>query len=283
MSELFRRYYELQINRLLITSDDLDVEFKIENNIEKTAGQAEIAIYNLSDDSKSKIEKSKVIQLKAGYKGDYGIVFYGKIDRVWDEQEEGDVKTVIQASDMTKMLFESGYTVKMYPKGTKIEDIIKEMFEMAGVPVGKIDSPGITLNTDRVFRGSPHQIIEKCVALTNGELARSSGLFEGFLRQQYRLWTAYVKNNMGYFVRKDYQESEAIVLSSETGLMEVSKSEDENETIDYLIRALFNWKISQNSLIQLLSMKTSGVFKVVEFKHVCKGDDYYTECGVKAI
>jgi hypothetical protein len=48
--------------------------------------------------SKAKIKKYTPIQLKAGYKDDYGIIFYGTVDEVWDEWQRGDVKTVVQAS-----------------------------------------------------------------------------------------------------------------------------------------------------------------------------------------
>ena len=49
------------------------------------------------------------------------------------------------------------------------------------------------------------------------------------------------------------------------------------------VRCLLQWKASQDSIIKLESNRASGLFKVVEFKHVCKRDEFYTELGVKAI
>ena len=286
MSEKWLRWVEVQIGSLLITIDDLDIEFTVENNTDNKAGQAEIAIYNLSDSSKSKIKKGEIIQLKAGYRDDYGIIFYGTIDKKWDEREGADVKTVIQASDSTKQLWQSGYVVKKYPKGTSVANIVRDMFSMAGVPVGKIEDPGVVLQKDMIFKGSPKRIVETCLNIINGNIAKGWGNVPpdvAIQRLNQDGWTAYVKNNMGYLVKKSFKDVEAIVLSSETGLMEVIPEESEDAKIDYRIRCLLCWKASQDSIIKLESIKASGVFVVKEYKHVCRMDDYYSELGVKAL
>ncbi len=284
--EKWLRWVEVQIGSLLITIDDLDIEFVVENDTDNKAGQAEIAIYNLSDSSKSKIKNGEIIQLKAGYRDDYGIIFYGTIDKKWDEWEGVDVKTVIQASDSTKKLWQSSYVVKKYPKGTSVANIVRDMFSMAGVPIGKIEDPGVVLQKDMIFKGSPKRIVETCLNIINGNIAKGWGNVPPDVALQ-RLnqdgWTAYVKNNMGYLVKKSFKDVEAIVLSSETGLMEVIPEEGEDAKINYRIRCLLCWKASQDSIIKLESIKASGVFKVVEYKHVCRGEEYYSELGVKAV
>ncbi len=281
MSELFDRYYELQIGDLLITIDDLDIEFTVENDTNNQSGTAEITIFNLSDSSKAKIKKDTPIQLKAGYKDDYGIIFYGTVDKVWDEWQQGDVKTVVQALDATKQLFRGSYMVRTYPAGMPVATIVKDVFSAAGVPVGLIEDPGITLTKTMTFEGSPYQILQTCIGLANGEIVKQRQVSPDLLLLES--WTAYVKNNMGYFVRREYKEVEAVVLSSETGLMEVTPQESEDSTIDYRVRCLLQWKASQDSIIKLESIRVSGLFKVVEFKHVCKRDEFYSELGVKAV
>ena len=127
MSEFWDRYVELQVGSVIITLDDLDIEFEIENNEETSAGTAEIAVYNLGQ-SKSAFKKDEMVQLKAGYRSDYGIIFYGKIDKVWDERDGADVKTVLQASDLTKQLFMAKPICKVYPRGTSIAAIVADLF-----------------------------------------------------------------------------------------------------------------------------------------------------------
>jgi len=287
LSELWDRYYELIFQSgLQITADDLDVEFTVENDTDNKAGQAEITIYNLSESSKQKIKKGDIVQLKAGYRNDYGIIFYGTIDKIWNERDGADIKTTIQASDSTKKLWTQAYVVKKYPAGTSVTQVVKDMFSLAGVPVGKVDDPGITLLKDMVFEGTPKQIVDEVLALVNGQIAKQWGnlTLDGWMmRSATSFWTAYVKNNMGYFVRRDFKDVEAIVLSSETGLMEVTPEDSEDSKIDYRIRCLLCWKAGQDSIIKLESMKVSGIFKVVKYKHVCRGDEYYSELGVKAV
>jgi hypothetical protein len=288
-NEMFNRYYELQLGSMLITIDDLDIEFHIEGGNKENANKAEITIYNLSDASKAKIKKDTAIQLKAGYRNDYGIIFYGKIDRVSEEKDGADVKTIIKALDETKSLFESAYITRTYPQGTPIATIVKDMFNAAAIPVAKIEDPSVTLQKTMTFHGTPYNNLKICLDIVNGDVLRQAknqyGYMDPLLRravESQNYFTFYTKNNMGYFVRKQYQGQEVIVLSSETGLMEVTEHEEEAE-IDYKIRCLLQWKASADSLIRLDSIKASGVFKVVDFSHVCKGEEFYSELGVKAV
>lgn len=281
MVELFDRYYALQISDLLITIDDLDIEFHVEGGNKENANKTEIAIYNLSDMSKAKIKKDERIQLKAGYRNDYGIIFYGIIDRVWDERDGGDVKTVITALDETKSLFESGIIIKKYPEGTSVTTVVKDMFSAAGIPVGKVEDPGVTLPKDYVFDKTAYENIRTCIGFANGELVKQNTIPLDLLLEVG--WTAYIKNNMGYFVRKQFQDVEAIILSSETGLIEVMEQESEDSAIDYKVKSLLQWKASTDSIIKLESIRVKGTFKVAEYSHVCKGEEYYSELGVKAV
>jgi len=283
--EIWDRYYELQISSLLITIDDLDIEFKVENSNKENASKAEIVIYNLSDATKSKIKKDDTIQLKAGYRNDFGIIFYGMVDKVTEEWEGGDVKTIVRGVDSTKILFEQTKIIKTYPKGTAVKTIVEEMFSLGSVPVGRVDDPGVKLPKDMTFIDTPYGIIQQMVRLTNGELLKGITGDAALVREAMNTscFTAYIENNLGYFVRRDFKGNEVIVLSSETGLMEVTEQEDENAEIDYRVRCLLNWKCCTDALVQLNSYKVSGVFKVVEYSHVCKGEEYYSELGVKAI
>lgn len=285
MSEFWGRYVELQIGSLLITLDDLDIEFLVENDEDSRAGTAEIAVYNLGS-SKSVFKKDELVQLKAGYRDDYGIVFYGKIDKLFSEKEGADVKTVIQASDMTKQLFTGKPICKTYPKGTSVSVIVQDIFSEAGVPIGKIEDPGITLEKDMVFGGkttsTPHSVLtEELLPFVNGMILKGRAVELAKLGEQSDIYTCFVgQDGMGYFVKKDYAEQTAIVLDSESGLMEVHDVSEDGKSTAYKVRCLLNWKIRQGTIVQLNSILVSGNFRVTKFKHVCKGEEYYTEAEV---
>lgn len=290
MSEFFDRYVELQVGSTVITLDDLDIEFVTENDDESKAGTAEIAVYNLGQ-SKSAFKKDELVQLKAGYKDDYGIVFYGKIDKVWDEKDGADVKTIVQASDMMKQLFMAKPICKKYPKDTSIKRIIQDLFSEAGIPIGKIDDPGIVLEKDMVFGGkttsTPHNVlIEEILPLVNGSIIKGSQLDGALakLNENTELYKCYVgQDGMGYFVKGNFKDQTVIVLDSESGLMEVQDISEEGKTSAYRVRCLFNWKIRQNAIVQIDSITVSGTFKVTKFKHVCRGEEYYTEAEVSPL
>lgn len=288
MSEFWDRYVEVQVESTVFTLDAVDIEFTVENDDESKAGTAEVALYNLAS-SKSALKKDKPIQIKAGYRSDYGIIFYGKIDKVWDERDGADVKTVVQASDLTKDLFMAKPICKKYPKGTPVVKIVKDMFAEAGIPPGKIEDPGITLQKDMVFGGittsTPHAVLEDILLLVNGYNVKGVQL-DGALARIAEItdtYTYYIgQDGMGYFVKRKYGET-AIVLDSESGLMEVQDVSKEGETAAYRVRCLLNWKIKQGGIVQLNSIAVKGNFKVTKFKHVCKEDEYYTEAEVSPL
>jgi len=277
MTEIWGRHTELQIGGDIFTNTDFDISFKVENSTEPNAGSAEIEIYNLSDTTKAKIKKDEPIQLKAGYESSgYGIIFLGKIDKVHDKTEGADVKTVMEALDAMKDLLKGESITKFSPKGTSVSAIIKELFSEAEVAIGTIEDPGITLENDRTEKGTPYIIAELYAEYVNGEIKKVS--------REEGTWRIYVRNNTGFFVEGATKlPVEAIVLSSETGLMEAVKDEDEEADIELRIKSLLQWKIAADSIISLKSKTATGTYKVKEYKHIASGNNYYTEMGLGAI
>jgi hypothetical protein len=76
---------------------------------------------------------------------------------------------------------------------------------------------------------------------------------------------------------------EAVVLSSETGLLEVIKSEEEETGATLKIKCLLQWKIAADSIISLESQQATGTYKVEEYKHVASGNDFYTEAKLGVV
>ena len=179
---------------------------------------------------------------------------------------------------------------KKYPRGTSVATIVQDLFSEAGIPVGKIEDPGITLQKDMVFgcktTSTPYTVLtEEVLPLVNGYNVKGV-IFDGALArigEVSELYTCYVgQDGLGYFVKRTYN-AEVIVLDSESGLMEVQDVSEEGKTSAYRVRCLFNWKIRQNTIIQVNSLNVSGNFKVTKFKHICRNEDYYTEAEVSPL
>lgn len=277
MTKIWGRYIELQVGSEVFTNDDFDIEFKVENTTGSEAGNAEISIYNLADITKAKIVKDTPIQLKAGYESSgYGVIFLGKIDKTHDKTEGADIKTTIEALDIMKKLLKGKSIRKFSPKGTSVSTIIEELFDEAAVAIGTIEDPGIVLENIYMEVGTPYAIAERYVDYVNGEIKKETG--------EEDTWRIYIRNNTGFFVESATKLTvEAIVLSSETGLMEAMEDEDEEADISIRIKSLLQWQIAADSILQLESKTATGAFKVKEYKHIARGDSYYTEAGLGAI
>ncbi|MEM2726666.1 MAG: hypothetical protein QXV61_00205 [Archaeoglobaceae archaeon] len=268
MSEFWDRYVEVQIGSKIFSLEDYDIEFEIENSDSEEAGLAEIAVWNLGE-SKDVFKVDEFVQLKAGYKNDYGVIFLGKIDKVVQERNKADIKTVAKCSDFTKELFRKKI-YKVYSEGTSIKAIVSDLLAEAGIPVGKIEDPGINIEKKTVFGGKTNSTIfnvisEEILPLVNGE------------GKQFKFYVG--TDGLGYFVKEDYRGNEVIVLDSESGLIEVRDKSDEEEQ-KYAVRCLLNWKIKQDMIVKIDSFVVSGNFKVSRLKHVCRSEDYYTELEV---
>jgi len=277
MTEVWGRYVELQIGSEVFTNSDFDISFSIENTTGSEAGSAEISIYNLADTTKVKIVKDTVIQLKAGYESSgYGIIFVGKIDKTHDKIEGADVETVIEALDAMKDLLKGESTRKFSAKGTSVSTIIEELFTEAGIAIGTIEDCGVVLDNIFMEVGTPYAIAERYTQYVNGELKKATGK-EG-------TWRIYVRNNTGFFVEGATKLTvEAVVLSSETGLMEAVEDKDEEAGIELRVKTLLQWKIAVDSIVALKSKYATGTYKVIEYKHIGNDNSYYTEAGLGAI
>ena len=79
MTSFWKRYTKLQIGSKVITSDDLDIYFKVAVSTDNEGDTAEITVFNLSNTTKETLEPDLPVNLQAGYEDDYGSVFLGKI------------------------------------------------------------------------------------------------------------------------------------------------------------------------------------------------------------
>ncbi|RLI74128.1 hypothetical protein DRP05_10620 [Archaeoglobales archaeon] len=258
MSRLFNRYYELHIANKVLTIDDFDIFFRVKGKANEAA-TAEITIFNLSEATRQEIKAGSPLVLIAGYRDDYGVVFQGTVKRAEMTIEGADVATEIIAVDnLADLKKKIKITV---PEGTDFADIAKRVFQQAGIAIGKIDSTNYSIKRPLTFSDAGLLVLS--------QLAEETG------------YTYFVQDGKAYFVKKD-NIIEQIILNSETGLLEVTRVEDENEEQQekYKVKSLLIWKGKLDTRIKLESIKISGRFKVVAYEHACMQDEYYSEFEV---
>jgi len=264
----WQRFTRAHIGSKIITSDDLDIFFSVKANTTGEADSAEITIFNLAAETKEAIEPETLIQLEAGYVGDYGTVFLGMVESLEDEAAGADIQTTITCiSGMSKFI--EGCVNKSYPAGQKLTDIAKDQIQLAGISNFKIDDNDMVFEEKKVYtvatnlrtnlielaKNLDYDFVERrgSVLLT----AKNSGVVEGFL------------------------------LNSDSGLLEVRKvvkKEDAEDKYDFDITTFLIYRIAQDSIIELDS-KISGkkLCKVIEAAFISNNTDHICQMKVAII
>lgn len=270
----WNRYVSLQVGSLLITTDQLDIEFEIKGSNSSDANTAAISIFNLSRKTRADIKPDQDVLLQAGYVGDVGIVFSGYVKTTSEVRDQGDVQTKLTV--LTKG-YATGRNTVIYPADGPIKSIVETAFRDSQIPAQCLDGcEGATLDAEFTSDPSAATDLENCAKLINGNNDETKSKTVKY----------YVEAAGGYFVNANYvRGSESVLISSETGLIETMPEDPGDGTYNRSLRCGFNHRIGTDSLIELKSLDSgaSGMYKVVEYTHKCEGTEFETACKVKTL
>ncbi|MBN2734711.1 MAG: hypothetical protein JXQ82_07645 [Methanomicrobiaceae archaeon] len=267
MSESWYRLIQVQIDSMLFDSESCDIEFKIKKSNDSSQNSGEIVLWNQGRGTLDAIIKDRPLRIKAGYQGDYGVVFEGYITEKETERDGADVSTIISCSDASRLLYESEEFILNVAAESKLSDAVSEVFSTCSIPTGQIDQSGYRFPQARTFAGTGQKILEELQKIING-----SG----------ESYTIYTEGGMGYFVRSDNKTAEVFEINSSTGLLSAEKNESDSSEVDAKIKTLLNWKIRTDSWLRIESPNVNGLFKVLSYTHTLKNETYETEMEVKA-
>lgn len=266
------RYVSLQVGSLLITSDQLDIEFEIKGSNKSDANTAEISVFNLARKTRESIKPDQAVLLKAGYVGDAGNIFVGYVKLVSELRDGENLKTKI--SVLTKGCV-SGRQTKKYPIKTPLKTLVEAAFKDSQIPAQCTDGcQGFTLDAEYTSDPSAAADLEYCAKLINGS------------EKAHKTAKYYVEAAGGYFVTQGYvRGSETVILSSETGLIESLPEDPDDKTYTRSIRSGLCYRIGVDTHIELKSRVSgaSGTYKVVEYIHKYEGEEFETECKVQPV
>lgn len=122
----------VECNGAILKSEELDIEFQVPFDDDLEENEAEVVIYNLSDKTLSLLKKEKKITITAGFKGDTGVIFSGKVAKVNTSYEGADRKTTLKCVDTFSTKTISEIT---YKKGTKASKILKDLLNKTNTPI----------------------------------------------------------------------------------------------------------------------------------------------------
>lgn len=236
-----------------IDSEMLDVEFVVPFDDDMVPNEAEIIVYNLSDNTIKQLKKDAAISIEAGYKGDTGVLFKGYISKVKTTYEGVDKVTTIYALDDIK-----DHTIESlsYAKGTKASYILRDLIDKTGIPVA-VFSPrrDHTYKDAQTVDGDLMECIKQYAEVCGISVYVSKG----------KIYARYIKegDNLNFEVSVDTG-----MIGSPCPYEEEVTAEDYTDTVDgYEVEMLLQHRMSAGSIVKLISKNASGTYRVCSGEH----------------
>lgn len=264
MSELFLKKVEVIVEGLdkKLLYPDLDIFFEGDFADDGDPNFYSCTIYNLSNDTISKINKNDAILINAGYGNNLGLATAGVITKVETTDEGVDKATIINIQDGSKEWLEANIS-ETFTGPVDALTILNNIVSGIGLNLGSINLVNnIVYQTGKTVYGKLSNVIrqiaeKECgsnVIISNGNIdinTATQGFETGFL------------------------------LNESSGLLnKPTKIDDKDSQAEYRIQMLFNANIKPRSIIQLESNVVSGFFMVLRGNH---SKDFVTEVELVSV
>lgn len=254
----YMRRVELYIDDMQFNFPDFTIYFDVEySNDEDTLNDADITIYNLSQETLNKIKKGSKVILNAGYEGDVGNVFVGVISDVSTKRERVNKVTKIIAVDASDQWIK-GKVNRTYKAGIKASQILRDIAGASSLLPGEIKLP-------------------KDVVYQNGRTV--SGTIPNIAKQIAKDCGAAVKITKGKLYIRDPKQGDDIsfLFNTERGLIGTPERFEDDEAKGYIITALLNHRIQTDSVVNVESSTANGKYKVRRAVFKVNRQDFYVE------
>ena len=278
MPELFLRQAALLVSTKTGNSELMEnfrIAFQIEKTSESTPNPAKIVVFNLSKDKQAFFEqKGLTAILRAGYKGLTNPIiknlFVGDIKTAKTLKKGTEFVTEIEAGDAEDIIVKS-YINKSFSGSRFAEgkitnrDMVKELIKAMGLVPNSSKEKEIDKKLEAVSQTKPEH------GITMSGPAKF--FLDTILEKEGLEWSIQDGEVQITDPSKSANTLDAVVLSKDTGLLDVSKEEDGR--INF--KALLNPDISPTTTVEIRSavMDINGFFKVrrVEYSgDTCEGE-----------
>lgn len=258
MIKNFGRVCEVMTNQLKFSMDEFNIEATIPFDYDALPNEAEIKIWNLSNDTLHNIKPKEVLMLNAGYRGDVGLLLHGYISSVktrWESVDKITTISVLDSEDISKR------EVKQiaYAKGTLGSTIMKQMASFIGLPIAQFE-----LQRDYRYKegysasGKITEIISKVAEDCQTRVFISKGKL-------------YIRN-----LRRGADD--LFRLNTSTGLIGTPELFQEKTVSGYNLKSQLQYRIATASVIELTSQVFKGKLHVRSGTHrISRSGDFVTE------
>lgn len=145
MTVQFRRAFVAEFGDVKIAAlageRTLRVRFSVERDKLPWPNNAELAVYNLSENTRAKLTQggSVVGRIQAGYEGDVKQIFFGLLDIIEHEKEGPTWITRMSASDCGEKIKQAKVNTT-FAKGTTVSAVIRTILKPLGLGEGNLSS-----------------------------------------------------------------------------------------------------------------------------------------------
>ncbi len=276
--KFWKRAATLQIGPKRFDLSQLYFTFEVPFADSEELGTAKVVAHNLSAATRNSIKKGNVLILNAGYEGDLGAIFSGKISRAASKKDGTEWVTTIEAAEALEEWLTKEVN-KTYVAGSKASAIIRDLLNLFGLEVGTMElAVDKEYPRGKVCQGKVKDVLTEIVTLD----CKSRFLI--------RNGTVTINDpskgqNMGY------------LLSEATGLLRATEEVENTETtknqttidtgaepeeITYKRKCLLNYHLGPADLIKITSSTLNGRYLIKAGRHIGNpSGDWLTEIEVK--
>lgn len=202
-----------------VLKSGLRIKFEIGKDDGEESNKAKISIYNISPESRAFLEKKNlVIFLNVGYAETMRNVFFADVKRVMDKREGADVVTTLEVGDSETVIRESFISLGLAAGCTNLQ-IIDQAIKVLNLPVAyKTQIKEIKYNQGFSFAGLASKLLT--------QICKQSQVF----------WS--VQDGELVFTKSkevDNVQTEAPLISSETGLLNIPTKDEKGIKFECLI------------------------------------------------
>ena len=243
----------IQSGDTTISSEELDVEFVVPFDDDMEPNEAEITVYNLSNNTIRQLKRGAAISITSGYKGDTGVLFRGYISKVQTAHEDADKVTTIYALDDIK---DHGIESIAFAKGTKASYILQALIKKTGIPVAVF-----SVRRDHTYKDA--QTVDGDLMENIRKYAEVCGISVYVSRG--KIYARYIKegDNLNFEL-----SSERGMIGSPSPFTEEIKAEDFKETVSgYEAEMLLQHRMCAGAIVKLNAQDAKGTYRVCSGEH----------------
>lgn len=287
-------------NRIYINQNQLKFE------IEKTGGDAsegnsgEIVIYNLADESAKLLQRlsgvKNFVELLAGYEDEtIKTVFRGNLTDVEDAFDGMDRRTKLKVSDGGAFV-QSQLTARKYAKGTAVDTIVDDLLQDLALPRGVIYKLGddVTIKSNLVVHGPAAGELKRILSAFHYSM-NIQDLFVNVVSNKSTIPSGNSAADLSTTIQTPLIET-VINVTPDSGLIssptyigdysDLSESEALTQSTSGIkFRSLLNGEFQPNLIIQVVSSRISGVYRILKVTHrgSFRGDEWYSDVEAEEV